>query len=760
MRGMFTQMAINAVSQFSSDMDQQRMQAGEEAYRVIRNTPVETCKAALEQMRSAYICAPGRYLIIWTNSHLGEFGEYPDEFEDAPADPAGHELSDTLLTAYQNYLADIALRHDSSVDWRTYFHEVLHNNYAGLTGKPIMSRQDALRLGHALRFTVEEMDDFLLRVLEQDDGFSFTSSSDLIEMFCFATQEGTETVQTLKKRYREISKDIEKAPLVSRTSGFTEGIYNIYSTNLGIQSQIEEWRQNVNVSVEDQFLEYLKENAANLDNNSRSAYIVYRNLADEVYNAILTSRKDPTLLPIDGDVKKHLRDCYALDKTLSANEAVIARTIVSQSGISGRKGGFVDINLPKISEDGSDVSIPEPDEPRLLNRMIKCLTGQTEIMKADILILLWYYFSLCFSIDTPATLSDTKPRGNYQLSARYDDFTVLADEILAYAFLPSFYQPHLLETAISYSLCSGDKIWSVYCDVMETVDADNNSEDGCCSEDNGYSELVSRGLPCIANSVYVYLKEKLSKVQEDLQFQFNADGIYVVPSDEQLMSYDDIPISGNSISFLKRIVSTEQSPCSMDESNTLRQEIMDAVRRIVEQSCKDDSVSRGGYNISSDQRINRDQGRGPYIKVKKNQPESEGNPAYIETLCPVLVEMIELCIQQGQWVPSPGEKVQFIFETEGVAVKKVGKKISPKLCSCYPESLNAEESSYLKHLVDITSETYQSLTTARKMLIGKAVKVLNEKYDRYKFTSNPKGRTTNRPGDPAHGPLISVSLRE
>ncbi len=128
-------------------------------------------------------------------------------FADISADHAA-AMSSEESSRYERVLNDIALRYERDVEYSRYltakawhtpetYEAELEKQHGASKAKRLarqmyktrLTRQEALDLGHALGFTLDEMQQFLLRVFDTDDCLRYTRADDMIEAYCFLTGE-------------------------------------------------------------------------------------------------------------------------------------------------------------------------------------------------------------------------------------------------------------------------------------------------------------------------------------------------------------------------------------------------------------------------------------------------------------------------------------------------------------------------------------------------------------------------------------------
>ncbi len=81
-----------------------------------------------------------------------------------------------------------------------------------------VKRETVFLLGFALRMTVEDVSDFLTRVLREQD-FDLLNADEVIYRYCYARQLGYYRAEELKKRYQELKPSAEKKELHADFSG-------------------------------------------------------------------------------------------------------------------------------------------------------------------------------------------------------------------------------------------------------------------------------------------------------------------------------------------------------------------------------------------------------------------------------------------------------------------------------------------------------------------------------------------------------------
>lgn len=172
-------------------------------------------------------------------------------------------------------LTEMARRQEDSSPWE-YEDLILRAWNHRITGDPreVLSREDALHLGHVLGLTLEEMSWFLLRVLDCEDGFRFNKSHDIIEAYGFLTGCSWTHTRQLEEEYQRRCGTIPK-DWSDRWEDADSVTQSVLDTLPGL---VMVWSEN-SADTDTQFLSWMEKHAAKLDAHSASARRVYRKLA-------------------------------------------------------------------------------------------------------------------------------------------------------------------------------------------------------------------------------------------------------------------------------------------------------------------------------------------------------------------------------------------------------------------------------------------------------------------------------------------------
>lgn len=140
-------------------------------------------------------------------------------FPDITAQHA-QNLTERELQDYERLLVDIAARQAETESARS--RALIGRALTAGEGKNLLlTRDEAFALGHTLGFSLAEMQWFLLRTLDTEDGLRYHASCDLIETFGFVTGMGEKSVAALKARCARMLADIPKAEYDGREGDWT-----------------------------------------------------------------------------------------------------------------------------------------------------------------------------------------------------------------------------------------------------------------------------------------------------------------------------------------------------------------------------------------------------------------------------------------------------------------------------------------------------------------------------------------------------------
>lgn len=317
--------------------------------------------------------------------------------------------------------------------------------------KNLLSREEALQLGHILGLSLEEMNWFLLRVFDVDSAFRYSAAGDLIEAYGFITHASWQTVASLKEQYAAIESTVSKSDREEQAADWTQ------SVGTSLEGLASKWSPDTR---DQEFIQWLTEKAPFLNLPSRTALRVYRNLAAYAYNLAVNQKfalDHDDFLPCIQEIAE------AVDETDTARELFYDGDSVSDAKCSNAAGTllFENLNLSLSNQtdrakawhvivaqqNGAPTSTGGVNSSR--KRVQDLLAGKIHVEKCDLMYLLWFTANLCwFSVEKPS---------QNDIFNRLADFTEAAECCLNAAMLPSFYPPHLMEQSMMLSIvCAGD----------------------------------------------------------------------------------------------------------------------------------------------------------------------------------------------------------------------------------------------------------------------------------------------------------------
>lgn len=358
---------------------------------------------------------------------------------------------------------------------------------------PVMPRQDLLELGHYLGLSLAEMNAFLLRSLDFEDGLFYSFSGDLIEAYGFLTQSSAQKVALLKEEYLVQSQAYLKGhqPSGKRDSDMTKRLGAM------LPALVSRWPVEKRDSY---FMATLLSNSFWLDKPSQTALRIYHNLAKAAYDmicqieaiekdrklsmeakqsavkAVLTGdpgRESPhmvyekimNILRREDDALESLgeeeRKAIA-DKLISFQSRTTRTTVHSHAGTANAvRTALVPSSIPDRMKSWCAIRLG-PDKnltitwrfgnegrTRVQDLLLGNCTAKDKdgvsriygVQKEDMLSLLWAFFNVYWAYLRP-----------FSAGERLDEFCNAADAVLAAALLPRFYVPHIFEQALLRSI--------------------------------------------------------------------------------------------------------------------------------------------------------------------------------------------------------------------------------------------------------------------------------------------------------------------
>lgn len=318
----------------------------------------------------------------------------------------------------------------------------------GLNSQSLLDREEAMKLGHILLFSFEDIQWLLLRALDQGEGFRYNSSEDLIDAYGFLTSTSWQHVDELKRLYGE-RKSVHKASFSDKPANWTRNV------SVSFPEIIKGW----NVANRDlQFLQWMIEQSPYLDIPSKSTTRIYRDLAVYAYNMI----RGEESAPADSDFVLVVRQITSNDEEDDRTKDVLwdkgtvsikkckelasvlllenLNNTLSDQTDKARAWHYLKMKKGKLTATGGI------DGSR--SRVQDILTGSVIVEKADMLYLLWFLANICWFEN-----GDTPTIG--EVFNRLTDFIDASEVCLSQAMLPGFYPPHVLEQSMMLSIIYG-----------------------------------------------------------------------------------------------------------------------------------------------------------------------------------------------------------------------------------------------------------------------------------------------------------------
>lgn len=433
-------------------------------------------------------------------------------FEDITCEHAKN-LSAEEIKAYENVLIDMASQGDMATEADKFlifraFQDVniiyedafkqKDKRKSRQENKALLNRSEALRLGHILGFSLLEMNWFLLRVFDFEDGFFYNSSEDIIEAYGFLTRASWQEVEKLHDEYKKIeSKVVKKKEDAERIMGETREITK------SLPELVNNWKENME-GQDSCFFKWLEEKSPILDVPSKTALCIYRKLAVYTYRLIpeggfyesdivaeLDNNKLKTIpLKMQKKCKMPMRkdviDC--INRICSSEgefDKIIEEVLFENGQVSEKRCKEISDCLMNANKElytsaqdqakaWRTISLSNNGHPKLIvarmpdekkSRVQKILEGSLQVEKSDMLHLLWFLFNLSW-LEHP--ICDTN-----ELFNSLADYTETVKMVLDKALLPAFYPPHIMEQSmllsIVESVSDAGSPADVYAEICESL---------------------------------------------------------------------------------------------------------------------------------------------------------------------------------------------------------------------------------------------------------------------------------------------------
>lgn len=367
------------------------------------------------------------------------------------------ELTDTEVALYQQLLLRRVEENnpDYTQEALRLVPSVLELPFAGT--KCNLTRDELIRLGHMVDFSLEGMQFILLRVLgDNEAGFKYSASTDIIDIYGFLTRSTLAQVDELKVWYEQNAAKIKKVEYADKPVQFTQDIAN------SLEQTFAQWSPESRVA---EFQNWLLKNAPYLDLKSKTTRKVYINLAAYAYD--LTKNCLSNMSDIDGenlyeDIEKisqiptyheYTQQLFFKGSKLDAKkcESVADKLIYENAEYAGDFHTH-DSNSELLyhvlyMENGKATSRGKLNK-NSKNRIRDILMDKVAPEKSDLLYLLWF----AANSQWIGTVSTAEEKVTFM-----DDFLAAAACILDAALLPEFYPPNILEETLMLALVLGDE---------------------------------------------------------------------------------------------------------------------------------------------------------------------------------------------------------------------------------------------------------------------------------------------------------------
>lgn len=223
--------------------------SGSDIWRIVDDTPAETTasgwKDLFRKIAIAFSCTPGYALLrilaermkklspdqvtictdpddpdmVWITLTLqGTKG--PVTFTNIPQGNSA-ALSKEDTDHLKSVLLLLASRQKDYTELRSEARDLINNALQSSKDyrTSLLSRPAAIELGHVLGLTLDEMQWFMLRVLEDRENFDYLSSSDLIDIYGFIVGGSLKDVRSWKKQYLKLTSSGKNTDLSTENSG-------------------------------------------------------------------------------------------------------------------------------------------------------------------------------------------------------------------------------------------------------------------------------------------------------------------------------------------------------------------------------------------------------------------------------------------------------------------------------------------------------------------------------------------------------------
>lgn len=379
------------------------------------------------------------------------------------------ELTDTEVALYQQLLLRRVEENnpDYTQEALRLVPGILELPSAGAKCK--LTRDELIRLGHMVDFSLEDMQFILLRVLgDNEAGFRYSASTDIIDIYGFLTRSTLAQVDELKAWYDQNAAKIKKVEYADKPVQFTQDIAN------SLEHIFSQWSPEKQVT---EFQSWLLKNAPYLDLKSKTARKVYVNLAMYAYaswnkqritrifntNELITDNFYDDMLQLSEFEDYHAfakqlffkaakpdsEKCKTMAKILVYENAALVRDF-DICGFDKYKDDSKQLeklyHTPYLRQD--EITSRGEENGNIRQRIESILMDRISPSKNDLLYLLWIIANYRW-IGAIASVDDKV--------LFMDEFLAAAACILEGAFLPEFYPPNILEETMLLSIVLGNE---------------------------------------------------------------------------------------------------------------------------------------------------------------------------------------------------------------------------------------------------------------------------------------------------------------
>lgn len=326
-----------------------------------------------------------------------------------------------------------------------------------------LTRDELIRLGHMVDFSLEDMQFVLLRVLgDNEAGFKYSASADIIDIYGFLTRATLAQVDELKAWYDQNAAKIKKVEYADKPVQFTQDKAN------SIELVFSKWSPENRVA---EFQNWLLKNAPYLDLKSKTARKIYVNLAMYAYvratsktcqlhfdtNDILTDNFYNDIENIAFGQEFHDFHAYAVQLFFKNSKPDLRKCDAVASELIYENAEYAGAFSAHETDSQLLYHVPYLEKGKITSRgilnkdskdrIVAILMDQVSPAKSDLLYLLWFAANTHWIISSSAA----------EKASFLNDFLDAASCLLGEAFLPEFYPCGILEETMLLSIVLGNE---------------------------------------------------------------------------------------------------------------------------------------------------------------------------------------------------------------------------------------------------------------------------------------------------------------